>query len=442
MIDNNDLIGVRNGGQPVGNDQQRLAPHQPSQCRLDDRLVFRVCIGRCLVENDDRRVLQHGTGNGDALPLTAGQVTAGCTAYGLIAVLQPHYELVAAAFLRGVNDLRIGRTLSAHADIVHDRKVKEVVVLGYIGDALRTLRQRQRTDVHAAQLNGTVLYIPQRGDKPGDGGFSAAGRPDQCVDRPRGNVQIDSVQYLLVVIGKADIFQLDGVVRRQLFRTFRTLHILAGQHLRHLTHDGRHLRDVIGVGKSGDQRLHNAEGQNNDREKRLRRQCAVHIEKAAHRQDAEKCRREYRHSGHLSEQTPAHPVDEAVRALFCGGDELCIAGPGLTKRLDDLNAADVFHSRVVQCLCRGDRALKLLVIAAEHGHKAENAQRQDDEHGKAHAPVLDEQQHQYRQRPHDVGGHLRQQVGKGGFDGIDPLDDDVLIRAGGTIQHRTQRQRR
>jgi len=33
-------------------------------------------------------------------------------------------------------------------------------------------------------------------------------------------------------------------------------------------------------------------------------------------------------------------------------------------------------------------------------------------------------------------------VGKGGFDGIDPLDDDVLIRAGGTIQHRTQRQRR
>ena len=349
---------------------------------------------------------------------------------------------MAAAFLRGVNDLRIGRALSAHADVVHHRKVKEIVVLGYIGDALRTLRQRQRTDVHAAQLNGTVLYIPQRGDKPGDGGLSAAGGAHKSIDCPRGNVQIDSVQYLLIVIGKADILQLDGVIGRQLFRGFRTLHILAGQHLRHLTHDGRHLRDVIGVGKSGDQRLHNAEGQNNDREKRLRRQCAVHIEKAAHRQDAEKCRREYRHSGHLSEQTPAHPVDEAVRALFCGGDELCVAGLRLPEGLDDLNAADVFHSRVVQCLCRGDRALKLLVIAAEHGHKAENAQRQDDEHGKAHAPVLDEQQHQYRQRPHDVGGHLRQQVGKGGFDGIDPLDDDVLIRAGGTIQHRTQRQRR
>ena len=160
----------------MGNDQQRLAPHQPSQCRLDDRLVFRVCIGRCLVENDDGRVLQHGTGNGDALPLTAGQVTAGCTAYGLIAVLQPHYELVAAAFLRGVNDLRIGRTLSAHADIVHDRKVKEVVVLRHIGDVLRALRQRQRANVHAAQVDFSVLHIPQGGDEPGDGGFSTAGR--------------------------------------------------------------------------------------------------------------------------------------------------------------------------------------------------------------------------------------------------------------------------
>ena len=143
ILHHQDLIGVLDGGQPVGDDQQRLAPHQPCQCRLDDRLVFRVCIGRCLVENDDRRVLQHGTGNGDTLPLTAGEVAAGSTADRLIAVLQPHYELVAAAFLRGVNDLRIGRTLSAHADVVYNRKVKKAIILRHIGDALRTLRQRK-----------------------------------------------------------------------------------------------------------------------------------------------------------------------------------------------------------------------------------------------------------------------------------------------------------
>ena len=28
----------------------------------------------------------------------------------------------------------------------------------------------------------------------------------------------------------------------------------------------------------------------------------------------------------LTEQAAAHPVDEAVRALFCGGYKFCIAG--------------------------------------------------------------------------------------------------------------------
>ena len=124
LIDNNDLIGIGDGRQPVGDDQQRLAPHQPCQCRLDDRLVFRVSVGSSLIENDDRCILQHGAGNGDALPLTAGQVTAGCTADRLIAVFKPHDELVAAAFFRCVDDFLVGRAFFTHADVVYNRKVK------------------------------------------------------------------------------------------------------------------------------------------------------------------------------------------------------------------------------------------------------------------------------------------------------------------------------
>lgn len=93
------------------------------------------------------------------------------------------------------------------------------------------------------------------------------------------------------------------------------LHILAGQHLRYLVHDGLDLGDVIGVGKGGDQRLHNAEGQNDNRQERLCRQSAMHMKNAAHRQDAEKCRREYRHSGHLSEEAAPHPVDEGCLSM-------------------------------------------------------------------------------------------------------------------------------
>ena len=86
--------------------------------------------------------------------------------------------------------------------------------------------------------------------------------------------------------------------------------------------------------------------------------------------------------------------------------------------------------------------MKFLVVPAEHRCEAENAQRNDDQHGKPHAPVLEEQQYQHRQRAHNVGRHLRQQVGKSRLDGIDTLNDDILVRAGGSVQHRAKGQRR
>ena len=102
-------------------------------------------------------------------------------------------------------------------------------------------------------------------------------------------MQADSVQHLLVMIGKADVFQFDGVIRRQRFRLFRTLHLLAGKHLCHFTDNNFDLCNVIGVGKSSDQRLHNAERKHNDRQKGFCRQCSMHIEQAAHRQNPQQC---------------------------------------------------------------------------------------------------------------------------------------------------------
>jgi hypothetical protein len=56
-------------------------------------------------------------------------------------------------------------------------------------------------------------------------------------------------------------------------------------------------------------------------------------------------------------------------------EEFFVAGLGLAEGLDARNAADVFHGGVIQRLCRGDGALELLVITAEHGRKAESSRR-------------------------------------------------------------------
>ena len=68
------LISIGDGRKPVGNDNDRLALYQPSYCLLNNRLVFRVDVGGRLVENDDRRVLQHGPGDGDPLPFPSGKM--------------------------------------------------------------------------------------------------------------------------------------------------------------------------------------------------------------------------------------------------------------------------------------------------------------------------------------------------------------------------------
>ena len=78
--------------------------------------------------------------------------------------------------------------------------------------------------------------------------------------------------------------------------------------------------------------------------------------------------------------------------------ETNFAHSGLVEGLDDLDAADVFNRCVVKGLCGDHGALEFFIVAAEHRQEAGNSQRHDEKHGKPHAPVLQKQQHQHRQR--------------------------------------------
>jgi hypothetical protein len=57
----------------VGNDQRGPSGHEIVQGALDLDLGLRVQGGSGLVQDQDRGVLQKGTGNGDPLPFPAGK---------------------------------------------------------------------------------------------------------------------------------------------------------------------------------------------------------------------------------------------------------------------------------------------------------------------------------------------------------------------------------
>ena len=61
------LSAPGDGGEPVGDDDDRFVRHQPGHGLLDDRFVFRVDVGGGLIQNDNGGVLQYGPGDGNAL---------------------------------------------------------------------------------------------------------------------------------------------------------------------------------------------------------------------------------------------------------------------------------------------------------------------------------------------------------------------------------------
>ena len=66
----------------MGDDQHGAAGHQPSQRILDQRLASGVQVGRGLIQDEQRRILQEGAGDGQALPLPAAQ-PAPCSPSGV-----------------------------------------------------------------------------------------------------------------------------------------------------------------------------------------------------------------------------------------------------------------------------------------------------------------------------------------------------------------------
>src|SRR5580704_10838000 len=73
-IEHDQTVHPRNGGQPVRHRNHSLTCHQRLQARLDGGLDLAVERGGCLVEHEDRRILEDDARNGDALALAAREL--------------------------------------------------------------------------------------------------------------------------------------------------------------------------------------------------------------------------------------------------------------------------------------------------------------------------------------------------------------------------------
>src|SRR5437588_4584260 len=124
MVKIDDLVGVGDGGEVVGDDDGGAPGHESAQ-RGQQALAglgVQACGG--LVQQQDRRVTDQGAGDGDALALPAGQQPAALSDAGVIALGQRGDEVVRVGVDRGGDQLVVGGLGASGADVVGDGAIK------------------------------------------------------------------------------------------------------------------------------------------------------------------------------------------------------------------------------------------------------------------------------------------------------------------------------
>ena len=96
VVQDDDPVRILDGLEPVRNGYDGAAFDERVDGFLHFHFIFGVKGGSRFVQQDDRRVLQDGAGNGYALLLPARQGAASFAHHRVIAFGQPHDEVVAA----------------------------------------------------------------------------------------------------------------------------------------------------------------------------------------------------------------------------------------------------------------------------------------------------------------------------------------------------------
>ena len=101
FVQDDDLVGVLDGAEAVGDGDGGAAGHELLEGLLDAALGLGVERGGGLVEDEDGRVLEDGAGDADALALAAGELDAPVADIGVVALFLLEDEVVGAGDARG-----------------------------------------------------------------------------------------------------------------------------------------------------------------------------------------------------------------------------------------------------------------------------------------------------------------------------------------------------
>ena len=213
LLDDEDLVGAADGGEPVRDDEGRAALHEVAEAVLDHRFGLGVERAGGFVEDEDARVGEDGAGDGETLTLAAGELDAALADDGVVLLGEALGELVYAGDAAGFHELLFGGVGTAEEDVFADGAVEEEGLLQDDAELLAITAEADGGEVDAVDQDLAAGRGVEGADQRDDGGLAGAGGADQGGDGAGFGFEADAVKDGLVgLVGEGDIVEGDVAV--------------------------------------------------------------------------------------------------------------------------------------------------------------------------------------------------------------------------------------
>ena len=195
LDEDEDLIGVADRAQAVGDHKAGAIGHDLFQRRLDLPLGPRIDTTRCFIENQDAWLGQRGTGNREQLALPLAQAAAPFPQHGGIAIGEPLDELMGTRHFGRFDHFCVGGFGTTKADVVHDRCAEKKGILQDDANLPAQAAHRYITDINAINRHLATRGIIETGQQVDQCRLACAGGADNRNRLARLGDQVDAAQH-------------------------------------------------------------------------------------------------------------------------------------------------------------------------------------------------------------------------------------------------------
>src|ERR1700744_3474322 len=209
VVENDDLVRVADGGQPVRDGDRGPAFGKGVERLLHGPFGLGVEGAGRLVQDQDARVPEQGPGDRDPLLLAAGEPVPAGADHGVVPVGQADDEVVDLGRAGRVLDLLVGGGGLGVAQVLPHRGVQQVGFLADYADDGGQVGQPEVAQVDAVDRDRAAAGVVQPGHQGPEGGLARAGLADPGQRAARPDIQREAARRGAVGagVGEADVFE-------------------------------------------------------------------------------------------------------------------------------------------------------------------------------------------------------------------------------------------